>query len=34
MRLQVAVDEYVARKRLLGRRYENNSKELHAFARR
>jgi integrase/recombinase XerD len=34
MRLEVAVEEYVARKRLLGRRYEHNSKELRAFVRR
>jgi integrase/recombinase XerD len=34
MELKAAVDQYIFRKRLLGRRYTNNSKELHAFARR
>jgi integrase/recombinase XerD len=33
MELKTAVEEYVRRKRLMGRRYENNSKELHTFAR-
>jgi integrase/recombinase XerD len=33
MDLKTAVEEYVYRKRLTGRRYENNCKELHAFAR-
>src|ERR1700693_3135135 len=33
MELQTAVEEYIARKRLMGFRYENNSKELRAFVR-
>jgi integrase/recombinase XerD len=33
MDLKVAVDQYVSRKRLMGFRYENNSKELRAFVR-
>lgn len=33
MELKRAVEEYVVRKRLMGRRYENNSKELQMFLR-
>src|SRR6267378_1091341 len=33
MELKLAVEEYVVRKRLMGRRYENNAKELHMFVR-
>jgi len=33
MELKRAVEEYVLRKRLMGRRYENNAKELHMFVR-
>jgi integrase/recombinase XerD len=33
MDLKVAVEQYVARKRSMGFRYENNSKELRAFLR-
>ena len=34
MELRGAIEEYVLRKRLMGRRYENNAKELHMFLRR
>lgn len=34
MELREAIEEYVFRKRLMGRRYENNAKELHMFLRR
>jgi integrase/recombinase XerD len=33
MELKRAVEEYVVRKRLMGRRYENNAKELHMLVR-
>jgi integrase/recombinase XerD len=34
MELSYAVERYVQRKRLMGRRYDNNAKELEMFARR
>jgi len=33
MELKAAVENYIVRKRLMGRRYENNSKELYMFVR-